>query len=268
MKICFIIIFLFISIAASAQSKLIQQLDSIAATASGTPQIKHLFAKLYKNTTISIDEAMCRRVYTDTVIGPSYHDSNFIKILEDSFALLFYKAINTYPSKNLPQGWQLALNDSVTEKITTLQKLLLAINAHINDDLLQALLSANITDKPVERKQDLDEAAIRIFSVLNTTVVKFMQQFKHIPITDRLMFNYARKKMKRFVYKERNAIWQRFMIITAKPALKAAMLNKQEAVSKYYADIILHPPGAAKFFFKKIKRKYVLSEKVFFDKVL
>ena len=73
-----------------------------------------------------------------------FHDGVWVSNLLDHFADYYFAALTLYDQKdpNTPPVWKLAHDATRDEAVTTLQHLLLGVNAHINFDLVFALYDA------------------------------------------------------------------------------------------------------------------------------
>lgn len=121
-----------------AEKGLLQKLDAIQ---NGYNVSKH-FAGLYFTT-------------TQKAIGffkdKPLETKNFIEKLETSFAALFFRSVDSFDQKKMiPDEWKGYFNDS---SLSPLQYKLLGINAHINGDIWQALVSA-FTHEEIEKGKE------------------------------------------------------------------------------------------------------------------
>jgi hypothetical protein len=84
------------------------------------------FACLYRKMTIAVKEGMDKG---------AFEDGARMERLDVSFANRYLDAYNQYSKKAIiTQSWQYAF-DASTQQLTTIQHLLLGMNAHINLDL-------------------------------------------------------------------------------------------------------------------------------------
>ncbi len=106
---------------------LLQKLDSIKNTAS----VSRHFAGLYFNTT-------CKAIAF--FLNKPEKERMFVQRLESSFADYFFRSVHAFAEgATVPQEWGCYFKDT---SLSPLQYQLLGINAHINGDIWQALVSA------------------------------------------------------------------------------------------------------------------------------
>jgi hypothetical protein len=137
------------SLKAQTIGDLLEKLTAVIYS-SENPQTKECFAKLYRETTQYVEEG----------VGNNYYSSDeFITETEVKFGDFYFDAIKQNP--NLSYGWSIALNDSITRNCNDIQKILLAMNAHINDDLLPTLLLLDRNADMIKRKSDMDKQELK-----------------------------------------------------------------------------------------------------------
>ena len=106
---------------------LLQKLDSIR----NSPSVSRHFAGLYFNTSSKAINFFLHKPEKERM---------FIQKLETSFADYFFRSANAFAEgTTVPEEWKAYFKDT---SLTPLQYQLLGINAHINGDIWQALVSA------------------------------------------------------------------------------------------------------------------------------
>lgn len=235
---------------------LLERLNGIAYSES-PPKTKESFAKLYRATTLYVDQG----------IGKNYYkDDDFITTTEVKFGDAFFAAINDTLPKTY--GWSIALNDSLTKNCNDIQRLLLAINAHINDDLLPTLLSLEDRGDLLQRKGDMDKAGVQIMKLIDTVFVRYRQHCPKMSFMDRVIYYFSKNKIERLILKERQAIWKRYLKIKAHQELRDLILKEQFDATKAMVNKILYPKGFENYFLKRLNRKYAIPSDVFFKEII
>lgn len=231
---------------AEAQSTLLSRYDSISSDTLQKETIR-IFARLYCATKLSIDKGITEGDFSDTV---------FVQSFENCFATYFWNAIDSPNVRTV--GWRMAYIGD-TSNCTVLQKLLLAINAHINDDLLKTYIAMGQRYHIADYKVTAKRAGLRLVSVVDAVIGRYMQHYSEMSAYDKMQINIARKKIKRMIIRERNAIFDRYLEIATGTDI-ATVLSRQEKVSKRYATKVLHPKGLFRYFIKKLDRKYPMDK--------
>jgi hypothetical protein len=244
------------SVNAQTIGDLLERLNGVAYSAD-PPRTKESFAKLYRATTLYVDQGIGKNYYSD---------DDFIISTEVKFGDAFFVAINDIVPKTY--GWSVALNDSLTKNCNDIQRLLLAINAHINDDLLPTLLSLEDHGNLLQRKADMDKAGVQIMKLIDTVFVKYQQHCPKMSFMDRIIYTTSKNKIERLILKEREAIWNRYIKIKAHQELRELILKEQFEETKVMANKILYPKGFGKYFLKRLNRKYAIPSDVFFKEII
>jgi len=106
----------------------------------------------------------CYRLMTrnmlDAIAAGRFQDDVWVSNLLHHFAAYYFDALADYDQRraDTPAVWQLAFDATRDEDVTTLQHLLLGVNAHINFDLVFTLVDqlspewAELTDEHRERR--------------------------------------------------------------------------------------------------------------------
>ncbi len=86
----------------------------------------------------------CYRLMTrnmlDAIEEGRFHDGAWVSRLLERFAAYYFAALDRYDRDEIPSPvWQLAFDATRDKEVTTLQHLLLGVNAHINHDLVFSL---------------------------------------------------------------------------------------------------------------------------------
>ncbi|HPG11485.1 MAG TPA: DUF5995 family protein [Chitinophagaceae bacterium] len=140
--------------AAESEVRLLQMLDSTRKSFS----VSKYFADIYFNTT-------CRAVAFFNK-GPK-PEKDFIQRLEIRFAFYFFRSAEAYTANDtITEVWRSYYSDSA---LSPLQYTLLGINAHVNGDIFQALVTEFSADELKKHKSS--------YSKFNKALVKEYNQF-------------------------------------------------------------------------------------------
>ena len=88
----------------------------------------------------------CYRLMTSSMLvaidAGEFHDATWVAALLHHFAEYYFVALEDYQHKSagIPAAWQFAFDKATQDDVLILQNLLLGINAHINYDLVLALV--------------------------------------------------------------------------------------------------------------------------------
>ena len=199
-----------------------ERLDSLPAGM----EFRRTFIATYRRTTEAVGRA---------IEHGSFEDTRWVAAWDAAFADLFFVAHDAdLAGEPPPRPWRLAFAPS--ERLNTLQHLLLGMNAHINYDLPQALLAV-ITDDdftdPVlidRRRRDHE----RIDQILASRVSAEDSQFGGSRrLLDRFLTPLNRASSKRFLREARQKVWRNTF------ALQRARLAGSDAYRVRLAELEL-----------------------------
>ena len=174
-----------------------ERLDSLPARM----EFRRTFIATYRRTTEAVGRA---------IEHGSFNDPRWVAAWDSAFADLFFVAHDAdLAGERPPRPWRLAFDPS--ERLNSLQHLLLGMNAHINFDLPQALLAV-ITDDdftdPVlidRRRRDHE----RINQILASRVsAEDGQLGGSRRLLDHLLTPLNRASSKRFLREARQKVWR------------------------------------------------------------
>ncbi|MBO0844247.1 MAG: hypothetical protein J2P22_02375 [Nocardioides sp.] len=192
-----------------------------------TPAQKHLagFLGTYQRTTLAVGNA---------VDDGSFEDPEWVERWDVVFAELYLTALDAHLAGERPsRPWQLAFDAS--PDLAALRHVLLGINAHVNYDLPQALLTVisddDFTDSSLMASRRRDHE--RIDSVLASRVAaEDVELGMHgRTLTDRLLQPLNRLSSKRFLRESRMKVWHNTV------ALQAARLDGLTAYAERLAEL-------------------------------
>jgi hypothetical protein len=100
-----------------------------------------------------------REIQRRLLAGGFFQDPDWVARYVVQFAELYRQALAAYEggaSEQVPEAWSLSFEAAKSDSILLLQHLLLGINAHINNDLPNALYGIGIDPDRASRKRDHD----------------------------------------------------------------------------------------------------------------
>jgi hypothetical protein len=161
------------------------------------------FLGTYRRTTLAVGTA---------ITSGQFEDPAWVEQWDIRFALLYLDALDADLSgeSTVPRPWRLAFEAPST--LPPLRHVLLGINAHINYDLPQALLTV-ISDEDFANPQTLRRRQRdhqRIDSVLSSRVAAEdheLQSKSHVTILDRALRPFNQLASKRFLHEARLKVW-------------------------------------------------------------
>ena len=238
-----------------------EAMDSIIVHGGDQPSAKVLFAALYARVMDEFDLAVTKNQFKDTA---------FIMQLQQSFARRFLFAAS---GLSVPDtSWQVSFSDSNCTQSFPMPGLLLAINAHVNHDLLQSLLEMHRNGFSLHQhrcRKDYNQA----FKVLTRVIKTVVNRYEHSleieqSYWDRFMFWMTKKKIRELLHKNRNRLYKRALQIEADSTKQVELVQEQEAIAKDYFQHITHPTGLMKMGFTMLEKRYGLNYNSFLTRVL
>jgi hypothetical protein len=156
-----------------------------------------------------------------------FHDCAWVNRLLDHFAGYYFKALDVYEQdpRSAPRVWQIAHHTAHDESKAALQKLLVGVNAHINYDLVLAVVdmldaewSVLSADARVQRYTDY----CHVNAIIAQTIDAVQDQVLHplmpgMLLIDHLMGNLDEKMISSLIIRWRDIVWQHVTLILAMP---------------------------------------------------
>lgn len=118
---------------------------------------------------ISLYAAVTKQVKDAIATGTYFYDNSWLEVYDYQFANLYREALLNWELGNInkvPRAWQLSFaNAHNNGNILIWQHMLLAVNAHINNDLAQVISMMNITEDTDHKHSDTQAIDPIIMSV-------------------------------------------------------------------------------------------------------
>jgi hypothetical protein len=131
------------------------------------------------------DFLICYHLMTSNMLAAiqagEFHDPRWVEALLEHFAEYYFVALDDYEldSAGTPAVWRLTFDTATQDQVLVLQNLLLGINAHINYDLVLALvdmLDPEWTSLSPERRQVRYEDHRHVNDIIGRTVDSVQDQ--------------------------------------------------------------------------------------------
>jgi len=186
----------------------------------------------------------CYRLMTsnmlDAIEAGRFQDAVWVSSLLHRFADYYFDALACYEQRrpDAPVVWQLAFDVTRDEDVTTLQHLLLGVNAHINFDLVFTLVDqlapewAELTD---ERRAQRHADHTLVNRIIGETVDAVQDQVidRHSPwydFVDKLLGPVDEWLTSRLISRWREEVWENAVcyLEAATPAERAALRQRIE----------------------------------------
>ena len=200
-----------------------------------------VFMATYQRTTRAVGDAVARG---------EFEDPGWVARWDVAFANLFLSAFDSAltGAEGVPRPWQLAF--SASPGLPPLRHVLLGVNAHVNYDLPQALLSVisddDFTDPLLMKRRRRDHE--RIDKVLASRVAAEDNQLNAnggATLLDRLLTPLNRQGSKRFLREARQKVWHNTVELqnarVAGPQEYAVRLAELELLSAAKIADLLQP---------------------------
>lgn len=163
---------------ANSISEVVAELDAIINEALEQRSPLGYFPALYRRVTIAVKRA---------IEQSAFDDNERMERLDVVFANRYLDAYRCYQAQtDLTQSWETAFAFSKT-KLTTLQHLLLGMNAHISLDLGIAAASVADPRKPLSLKNDFYQINHILGSLIDDTQSRLTRIFGPLDLADKLL---------------------------------------------------------------------------------
>ena len=186
----------------------------------------------------------CYRLMTrnmlDAIDAGRFHDGAWVSRLLDRFADYYFAALDRFEQDgpNTPPVWKLAFDATRDEDVTTLQHLLLGVNAHINFDLvfsLYDLLQAEWAEATPEQRERRHADHELVNRVIGETVDAVQDQVidRHSPwfeLVDKILGPVDEWMTSRLISHWREEVWENAVhyLELAVPEEQAALRQRIE----------------------------------------
>ncbi len=183
----------------------------------------------------------CYRLMTSNMFlaidAGEFHDATWVAALLHHFAEYYFVALDDYEhqSAGIPEPWQFAFDTATRDDVLILQNLLLGINAHINYDLVLALvdmLEPEWEALPPERRQLRYEDHHHVNDIIGRTVDSVQDQvvdpaLPAMRLVDGLLGPVDEWIASRTIAHWREAVWNAAILI-----LESSDLEESEALRR------------------------------------
>ncbi|MDQ8204483.1 DUF5995 family protein [Pelagicoccus sp. SDUM812003] len=137
------------------------------------------FPALYRRVTIEVKKA---------IQASAFQDNQRMERLDVVFANRYIDAYNRFQNNEQPtQSWKFAFEQTANSKLTTLQHLLLGMNAHISLDLGIAAAAVCDAENPLSLKEDFYTINHILGSLINDTQRRLTRIFGPLGVIDHLL---------------------------------------------------------------------------------
>jgi hypothetical protein len=191
----------------------IARMDALLGPIEVAGDARRFFLATYRRTTIAVDE---------NVQAGFFLDGAWLERWDVAFASLYLDAVEQWDREGTAPGpWAIAFEAARGERLPPLRHTLLAMNAHINYDLPQAVLQVMTDDEladPAEvdrRRQD----HAKIDEILSARVpiedeeLKKVEQPGDRTLLDRLLTPFNQAGTKRFLREAREKVWRNAQLL-------------------------------------------------------
>ena len=199
---------------------------------------QRVFLSTYLRTTQSVGDAVARG---------DFEDPAWVELWDANFADLYLLALDTEIADGLvPRPWRLAFH--ADPNLPALRHVLLGINAHVNYDLPQALLSVitdtEFTESSVIARRRRDHQ--RVDAVLSARVAAEGDELAGpagLSLLDRLLLPLNRLGSKRFLREARTKVWHNTLAlhearVRGKDAYDARLLELEVLSAARIVDLL------------------------------
>ncbi|MQA98866.1 MAG: hypothetical protein GEU78_01000 [Actinobacteria bacterium] len=141
--------------------EVIARMRSIADRLPEKDGVAH-FNRMYLEVTLLVRDASR---------GHDFEDPRFLELLDVTFANLYFKALSDYETDpaSCPRAWVPLFDERSSRRIAPIQFALAGMNAHINRDLVAAIVDTCIR---LDRRPRHDSPPYRDFTYVNALLVQ------------------------------------------------------------------------------------------------
>ena len=235
----------------------ITRLDSVIQTGYQRPNAPALFAAIYRN--------VADQIITKTEQGVM-HDTVFVLRIETAFAASFLQAIQ---KDSFIQAWQPALNSNNCTRQNPMPGLLMAINAHVNNDLLPAMNTVMQQGYSTNATQHDYGIIFKILNEENKAIGKrYQQHVTHTPFLKPVALWLGRQFALYQLKQYRKKVFRRLQQIEREPAEAATIVALQQQKAAGINQRLLHPKGLLKMGLRLLRNGYQLDYDILLSQVL
>lgn len=223
----------------------------VAVMARMTDRLERLPGRLGQHRVFLATYRRTTKAVWDAVGRGAFEDPRWVERWDVAFADLYLGALDAELNggARVPRPWQLAF--AAPPGLPPLRHVLLGINAHVNYDLPQALLSviddADFADADLMARRRRDHE--RIDDVLSSRVSaeqgELVAAGERVRVLDRLLAPLNRRASRRFLRESRMKVWHNTLELQAArvagPGEQAARLAELEALSAAKIADLLRP---------------------------
>ena len=182
--------------------------------------------------------ALMTRNMLAALAGTEFMDSGWVDRLLHRFAEYYFTALDAYEQNpdSAPRVWQIAHNSARVPHSMALQKLLLGVNAHINYDLVLALVDVLEVEWPQLtelQRSDRYTDHCRVNEVIGRTIDAVQDQvldpvMPSMAIIDRVMGSLDERMVSGLISNWRESVWQHAtLLLGARDAAERTKYLKQ-----------------------------------------
>ena len=192
------------------------------------------FAILYHDVTVAVREAIRQE---------RFEDSSRMEKLDVIFANHYFDAYQGYlHNQNIPKSWALAFQSSNTFSPSILQHILAGMNAHINYDLSQAVLSC-APEAIIPLKNDFMTVNTILSEQVDAVQDKLARIWPFMGLLDLIAGKSDEAIIDFSMQKAREKAWENATILfeTANEE-KEAFRREMDLTGKHYGEKVIDPP--------------------------
>jgi hypothetical protein len=192
-----------------------------------------VFCDTYRRTTQRVGEAIGRG---------EFHDSEWVTKLDVRFAQYYFDALSQWDQTQLTvEPWQIAFDESTAQRTTALQDIALGMNAHINHDLVLAIVDVlGPSDDLDKRRADHDHINVVLARIVNE--IQDAMELRYDPLVGVLDFALGKvdeEFMGWIIEIARNDVWEHVLVLRAAPDPSAYKRYLASHVGNYARAVTL-----------------------------
>ncbi|MCB8943960.1 MAG: hypothetical protein H6658_09410 [Ardenticatenaceae bacterium] len=192
---------------------------------------KALFLRCYMMMTSNMLQAIEQQ---------QFHDPVWVNALLHRFAHYYFIALQAYETQpqTSPQVWQMAHNAARDPRVSAIQKMLLGVSAHINYDLVLALvdmLQPEWAQLSVEARNGRYADHCRVNEIIGRTIDAVQDEVLEpamplMDVVDKLMGPFDELLLSRLIARWRETVWRNAarLLATTEPQARAELLRQIE----------------------------------------
>lgn len=219
---------------AATIDEVITKLDAVLEDSLRDESTLGYFPALYRRVTVSVKDAIARG---------DFENSERMEELDVVFANRYLDAFSGFQEKSpITDSWKIAFEQSTNNSLTTLQHLLLGMNAHISLDLGIAAAAVSSSEDPLSLKNDFFTINRILESLIDDTQARLTRIFGPLGLTDKLLGSIDESLSIFSISYARDKAWsQTLELMLSNPTDRERLIEQRDLSVANFANCLIKP---------------------------